>query len=145
MPIMRTYGCPDCGGSFDFLHMTRAELPPAHCDLCGAFMGDTEPALPQVNVGGGAVTRSVDQVYRDAERTMGVTDWKDSIREGEQTAKLRALPNNPVTQAAAALGHEYWSGSTTSQYITDGKKSKAGTGAGVIQAMQERNFGRRLV
>lgn len=35
MPIVRTYECGNCGGSFDELHMRRDEPPPAFCKLCG--------------------------------------------------------------------------------------------------------------
>mgnify|MGYP003344726765 CR=1 FL=1 len=63
MPVVRTYGCPDCGGSFDFLHMTRDEPPPAHCELCRAFMGEVEPELPGVNIGGTPASGPPDSTF----------------------------------------------------------------------------------
>jgi len=147
MPVVRTYGCPDCGGSFDFLHMTRDEPPPAHCELCRTFMGEVEPELPGVNIGGSNISKSVDQVYRDAERTMGVTDWNDGLRDGDATAKKRQLPDNEVTRFAAQNGMNLWGGASTSDYVkaAGARRNPEGTGAGVIGAMQEKNYGRRIV
>ena len=107
MPVIRTYQCPDCEGRFEFYHRTSSEPPPAHCDLCKAPMFDAEPELPKINIGGSNIAKSVDQVYASAEQSLGVTDMKDSLREGEPAAKI---PVNTVTRVAAQMGHNFWGG-----------------------------------
>lgn len=146
MPVVRTYGCPDCGGSFDFMHMTRDEPPPAHCELCKAFMGEVEPELPGVNIGGSNISKSVDQVYRDAERTMGVTDWNDGLRAGDETAK-RHVPDNAVSRFMRDTGSDYWAQTNVTDLVkaAGARRNPEGTGAGVIGAMQEKNYGRKVV
>lgn len=107
MPVIRTYRCPDCEGKFEFYHRTSSEPPPAHCELCKAPMFDTEPELPRINIGGSDIVKSVDQVYAASEQSLGVTDMKDSLREGEPAAKM---PLNTVTRVAAQMGHNFWGG-----------------------------------
>lgn len=106
MPVMRTYRCPDCGGVFEFLHMSRNEPPPDNCELCQSSM-QAVPELPKVNIGGSNISKAVDMTYAAAEESLGVTDLKDNLREGDIAAKV---PNNPVTQVAAQIGHNFWGG-----------------------------------
>jgi hypothetical protein len=74
-------------------------------------MFDVEPELPKINIGGSNLSKSVDQTYKLAESSLGVTDLKDSLREGEPAAKV---PVNTVTRVAAQMGHSFWGGSSAS-------------------------------
>ena len=143
MPIERTYACPDCGGQFRFLHMTRQELPPDNCDLCGSDMTGEEPQLPRVNIGGSAIVKSVDQVYKHHEASTGHTDMKDGLREGDAAAVTR-MPNNDVTRFAASSGHNFWQGNVGGM-STEQLKADARPGAkiqrGVLEKMQSRHLG----
>jgi hypothetical protein len=97
---------------FEFYHRTSAEPPPAHCELCKAPMFDTAPELPKLNIGGSNLSKSVDQTYKMAESSLGVSDMKDSLREGDQAAKV---PLNTVSRTAAQMGHNYWGASPCCQ------------------------------
>jgi hypothetical protein len=92
---------------FDFYHRTLAEPPPAHCDLCKAPMFEPQAELPKVNIGGSALSKSVDQTYKLAEQSLGISDMKDSLRAGDSAVKI---PVNPVSVTAAQMGHNYWGG-----------------------------------
>ena len=105
MPIVRTYQCPDCSGTFDHLHMRSDEAPPNFCALCGApTTVDRRVTAPHI---AGLAGKSGDQVYRAMEESsayradvaaeqlgvsssdvaaMKVTDMKDNMREGDTAA-----------------------------------------------------------
>ena len=130
MPISRTYECPDCGGRFRFLHMTRDEPPPSVCELCNAVFGDTPQAeLPLPALGGSALARSVDMVAAQAEGPVrdsageaiapGI-QLRDNVRTGEVAARQ---VHNPVTQFMAETGTQVWQGAATSAYV---KQANAG-------------------
>ena len=72
-------------------------------------MFDAAPELPKLNIGGSAISKSVDQTYKMAESSLGVTDMKDSLHEGDQAAKI---PLNTVSRTAAQMGHNYWGGNS---------------------------------
>ena len=107
-------------------------------------MGEIEPELPSVNIGGSNIAKSVDQVYNHVE-AMGQTNMNDGLRAGEVAGKS-AMPNNEVTRVAASMGHEFWQGSNTQTFLADAKRGpRSGTGAGVIAAIQEKKLGLRSV
>lgn len=149
MPIERTYACPDCGGRFRFLHMTRDEPAPAECELCGASFADEPTAeLPAVHVGGSAISRSVDQVYAQLEQprydpegnlvAKGVTNLRDGLRPGD----VAAMPvSNAVTQAVDASGGSPWGGADVTGYVAQSKAGPRGDATGVLSAIQRRRFG----
>lgn len=133
MPVIRTYRCPDCSGTFDFFHRTFSEPPPAHCELCKSAMFDVEPELPKVNIGGSNIAKSVDQTYAAAEASLGVTDMKDSLREGEPAAKI---PVNTVTRVAAQMGHNFWGGGSPHMgSATELVAAAKGTASGSLAAL----------
>ena len=138
MPILRKYKCPDCSGTFEFLHMTSAEPPPENCDLCGNYMGEEpKPELAAPKYIGTPLSKSVDKVYASMEREIGVTNMKDNLREGDAAA-ISKIPDNEVTRFAAQTGMTYWQGEAPSAYI---EQSKGGpqadkTGAAALRAIQ---------
>lgn len=132
MPVVRTYQCPECEGQFKFMHMTRDEPPPAHCDICKAFMGAVEPELAAPAIGGSAIAKSVDQVYSSMEQTMGITNLNDGLRDGDTAGVKRALPNNEITRVAAQVGHEFWQGHSTAGFVADAKKGGVRGGASYL-------------
>lgn len=159
MPITRTYECPDCEQQFSFLHLTRDEPPPAYCVRCGADMG-AEPivALPKITVGGGAIARSVDTTINDyMEATQrharengipggGITDMKDSLREGEIAVKT---PDNIVSRTQNAV-HEAGGGgpwqANVQEYVAGAKTGQVrDTGASALEhAIQPRHLRGRI-
>lgn len=118
MPVMRTYKCPDCGGSFRHLHMLRDDPPPEVCELCNSFMGeDPQPELSAPAISAGhpkTVREAVDSVYRQAEQFNGVTNMKDNLQMGEVAAMPGSLgKGNPVQQVMQESGFNPWGGGAT--------------------------------
>ena len=140
MPISRKYKCPDCDGVFHFLHMTPAEGPPEHCELCGNYMGEeAEPELSAPSIGGSDLSRSVDKVYASMEREIGVTNLGDNLRVGDVAARSQAkVPDNSVSQYAAQSGHTFWQGGAPTEYIAQSRQgpNREHTGAGALAALQ---------
>ena len=122
MPVYRTYLCPSCEKTFDFLHHPDDEPPPSFCPLCGANVSGKKrsrvkkvdrvlsPGLSErvkkLPRSGGAVGKSVNQVYRGMENAsddrmreaaevlgvdpstlagMKMTDMKDNMRAGDMS------------------------------------------------------------
>ena len=142
MPINRTYECPECEGQFSFLHMTRDEPPPAHCPLCHAFVGEVEPQLPRINIGGSNIAKSVDAVQQSLELTNPNQQLQDRLRPGDVAAKP---VSNIITQVAENSGHNFWQGNAgsaaTAELISLGRGDKSA--AGVLGAIQESRMGLR--
>lgn len=115
----RSYQCPDCEGTFSFLHTVTdgvEEPPPSYCALCGSYVGAEATALPSNFRVGSTRAKSSDRTYRamedasDARAQMmadqtgldksefshtKITNLRDNLRQGDQAAKL---PPNPVSQ-----------------------------------------------
>ena len=118
----RTFGCSgdDEVPPHDFQLMVDDGEYPRFCPKCGAeFEGEPEVIPGGGHIGGSAIQRTVDGMYREIERSsaeraelagspaLKVTDMNDHLREGDIAAKL---PNNSVTQFmshAAAGGAHY--------------------------------------
>lgn len=148
MPVVRTYECPDCGGSFQHLHLKREEPPPDSCKLCHATFDEVPSPLPSgprilTNLG-----KSHDQVYRAMEETsrnraelayqvgggdrseydaMHVTDMKDNVREGDIAA---ITPPSPVQRALEAQARTGNVGHTSGPMQQYGDLLKQGPAAG---------------
>lgn len=115
MARYQSYKCPDCEGTFEFLHHPQDEPPPSHCPLCGANVSGKEqkkrrsrlePKITKAPSIKGVASRSVDGLYRqmegaaeqriqDAASLLGVdarslnnmkmTNMKDNLREGDMS------------------------------------------------------------
>ena len=107
MAHYQAYQCPECLGTFRFLHHPDDEPPPSFCPRCGASMEDDSevfvPAVPHI---GKTIGRSGDQVYRAMEDSsaanaeavsaitgedasnMKITNMADYLRPGDQAAKM---------------------------------------------------------
>ena len=109
MARLVVYKCPDCSGTFDFLHHPSDEPPPERCELCGSYMGDNPPKAPNIfklSVGT-AKGKNPDKIYRQMEKgseervqaavemaggsssdysNLKITDLKDARHEGEIAA-----------------------------------------------------------
>lgn len=125
MAISRTYRCPDCEGTFRFLHMNREEPPPQYCELCHSFMGEEpEAEVSAVNIGGSALAKSVASTYKTLEETTKITDLKDGLRPGDSAAA--SMPNNVVTQFAAQEGMQMWQGGNIGGYTAAARGGERG-------------------
>ncbi len=115
MAVVRTYRCPDCGGTFRHYHFKRDDPPPEVCELCHGYMGEEpQPELSAPAISSGhpkTVREAVDSVYRQAEQFGGVTNMKDNLREGEVAAMPGSLgKGNPVQQVMQDSGFNPWGG-----------------------------------
>src|ERR1700687_2230398 len=147
--IKYTIRCPTCGGKFSVI----SEEMPNFCMLCGAADdSDDAPVPTQMNIGGSAIARSVNQMYKDAETSsayraemagdpaLKITNMRDNLREGD----VAAMPvNNAVTQYADEahrhLGFNMWQGGGTDiaghiQMAQSGRERT--TGARALEAIQ---------
>lgn len=118
----RTYSC---GGDDDnpphqFELFIQGDEHPRFCPICGAeFEGEPEMIPGGMHIGGSAIQRTVDNMYRQIETSsaeraelagnpaLRVTDMNDHLREGDIAAKM---PVNTVTQfmeTAGAAGARY--------------------------------------
>jgi hypothetical protein len=115
MPIFRTYLCPDCSGTFEVLHMSRADPAPDVCELCAADL--SEPTIvPGTHNISSARSASIDSVYTKMESAssaraelaaevaggsaadysqLKITDLKTNILPGEVAASLPPTPVVP--------------------------------------------------
>jgi hypothetical protein len=126
--IWRTFGCSGDEDlpAHDFNYMVENGEMPRFCPKCGAeFEGAPEIIPGGGHIGGSAITRTVDGMYRriedsSAERAalagnpngpLKITNMQDHLREGDVAVKM---PNNTVTQfmnTAAGAGASYgWGG-----------------------------------
>lgn len=111
MAHYQAYACPDCGGTFRFLHHPDDEPPPRFCPLCGSNMEDEVetafiPAAPHIER---SIRSTADNVYRQMEAAseqnaqlaaeltgddaadhaaLKVTNLTDYLRPGDVAAKM---------------------------------------------------------
>ena len=119
MAKIRTYKCPSCSGTFDFMHHPTSEPPPRYCPLCGfdtqADEEDFTHAITAPHIAksigkaGDATYRGMeaaaDERIQEAARITGqpesdfndmkITNLKDNLRAGD-TADMTPPPN-PVS------------------------------------------------
>lgn len=118
----RTFGCSgdDDVPPHDFQLMVEDGEYPRFCPKCGAeFEGEPEVIPGGGHIGGSAIQRTVDGMYREIERgsaeraelagapSLKVTNMRDHLREGDVAVQM---PNNTVTQFmqhAAGAGAHY--------------------------------------
>lgn len=86
MPVVRQFGCPACGGTFEHW-VIKSDDPPApdHCPLCQAFVGDEEPqpSAPRI---------------RDERRVRAVEDVQNAVvKSSEVRAELADNPALKIT------------------------------------------------
>lgn len=151
MPVTRTYQCPDCEGTFSFLHLKSDEPPPDYCAKCGAWMGEEPEPMPSAPFISKPQNKAGDVVYRQMEKdsaaraemtgdpTLKLTDLKDNLRAGDVAAKTSV--NNPVSnymEAARAEGADYgWGAGNVAGYIGAAKQGPVrDTGARALAAIQ---------
>jgi hypothetical protein len=87
------YRCPDCGGTFRFLHHPSDSDPPDRCQLCHAWMSDDEPPeeifVPQApGIKKSPYAKSVDQTYRAMEDA--------SIQRAKDAADMAGVPESEM-------------------------------------------------
>lgn len=97
MAILRKYRCPDCQTVFDFWHPTGHDLEP-DCPGCKT-QANWEPTAAAIV---GAHSKAMDIMQNVAEQQFGLTDFKDSTREGESAVKL--------TPVQSDMAKPFWEG-----------------------------------
>ena len=124
--VMRTYACDGAGKLAEHtfeLMQKREDGPPGFCPHCGAKVGNVIPLPAKMSIGGKAITKAVDRMYRSVEASsaeraelagnpgLKITDMNDRLREGDVAAKM---PRNSVTnfmEFAGERGVKYgWGG-----------------------------------
>lgn len=144
--IKYTIRCPTCGGKFSVV----SDDMPKFCMLCGAADGADDDFVPtQMNIGGSAIARSVDKMYRDAEASsevraemagdpsLKITNMRDNLREGD----VAAMPvNNAVTQYAdemhKAVGFNYFQANVSDHVAAAKMGAERTTGQKALAAIQ---------
>lgn len=145
----RTWLCPDCGGTFSFLHTVTdgiEEGPPDFCPKCGSSMTEEPIVLPSSFKIGTHKGKSGDDVFRAMEDASDhraqlmadqlgldksefshtkITNLRDNLRPGDQAA---LLPPNPVSQMMQALPSQ--TGNNTAAGIGYAQATQTGPGAG---------------
>lgn len=122
MAFFRHYLCPDCSGTFRFLHHPAEEPPPNFCPLCGSNMNVEPVFVPLAPHIGRTIGKTADNVYRQMEEAsaanmeaaaelgggdtsdysaLKVSDMADYLRPGDVAAKM---PANPVSEHMAKTG-----------------------------------------
>lgn len=82
MPVVRTYRCPECSHTVTVFHQSREEAAP-DCPKCAVGQN----WVPQSIAIKTNASKAGDHVYRELERTTGITDMKDNLREGDTAEK----------------------------------------------------------
>ena len=146
MAYFRHYQCPDCTGTFRWLHHPSDEAPPSFCALCGSDM-NAEPVFVQVAPHiARSIGKTADGVYRQMEQAskenmaaaaelaggdaadydaLKISDLADYLRPGDTAAKMR---DNPVAQHMTATGQGGFQGING----MSGAQLAANTGSGVF-------------
>ena len=87
MPIIRTYGCPDCGRQIEVtLRMDQWEAPPPECPYCA--QSEMRQEFKPVAIGGSTTARAHKLAETIAAEDYGVADMQPSGKEGVR-AKVR--------------------------------------------------------
>lgn len=151
MAHYQSYQCPDCNGTFRFLHHPDDECPPDYCPLCGNFMGDTPeltfvPEAPHVAK---TIGKTADNVYRMMEETsvhnaraveemtgveasnMKITDAQDYLRPGDQAAKMPSAPAAAISNGQGGFqplmgqtGRDYAAAASQGAYAHAGEATR---------------------
>jgi hypothetical protein len=93
------YQCPDCGGTFRFLHHPSDSDPPDRCELCLAWMAEDAPPIeafvPQAPlIRKSDYAKSVDQTYRAMEESSAQrANEAAGMLEDQYRADNRASPH----------------------------------------------------
>lgn len=80
MPIVRTYGCGDCGHFLEVtLTMEQVDDPPPDCPRCTAR---TQQEFKPIAIGGSTVSKAVKLAETIAAEDYGVADMQHDTRHG---------------------------------------------------------------
>lgn len=98
MPIVRTYGCGQCGSFIELtLTMEQADDPPPECPRCA---GQTAQEFKPVAIGGSIAARANKLAEEIAHDDYGVADMQRDSR-AESVPKVRYKDQGTAMQAAA--------------------------------------------
>ena len=136
MPIVRTYGCGDCGHFLDVtLSMEQVDDPPPDCPHCASVA--TQQIFKPVAIGGSTVGKAVRMAETIAAEDYGVADMQHDTRAGG-TPKVRFKDQGTAMQQAQ-LGSWGVPGGTLDTAVALGRQTRLANGgySGVhtLQAM----------
>jgi hypothetical protein len=115
------YRCPDCGGTFRWLHHPSDSPPPDRCTLCNAWVSEDEPPeevfVPQApGIAKSNYAKSIDQTYRATEEASiarandAAGQLEDAYRKEDREspfegdpAVLREFQRNQVAEMRSGL------------------------------------------
>ena len=127
MPVIRTFGCDDCGLEFE---MTQGMNDPApECPRCCTVL-EWRPVSFNIT---GTKSKAMDVTQSILERDYGMTNFRDNMREGDTAAIAPAPPTQaqqdaqmrqisevaqasgapPLTQQQAEMAKAFWGGGQT--------------------------------
>lgn|SRR5215472_85833 len=97
MPIIRTYGCPECGYLTDVtLDSAAWDEPPPTCPRCDAR--EMQQEFKPVALGGSNRSRAVAIAQEIASQDYGVSDFNAVAREGE-VPKVRYKDSSEIPKS----------------------------------------------
>jgi putative FmdB family regulatory protein len=104
MPIVRTYGCNDCGNFIEVtLTLEQADDPPPECPHCAAASMQQE--FKPFAIGGSTVGKAVQLAETIAAEDYGVADMQhDTRRGGTPKVRYKDQGNPAQTSAWGATG-----------------------------------------
>lgn len=102
MPKICTYRCQTANHEFEHWHNSSDEGPPDFCPICVQ-----ESKLSQVpagmHIGGSPKSKAMNMAFDIAQRQYGLTDMKDSTREGESPYKAPPAPQGDARALQDAI------------------------------------------
>ena len=101
MPVIRTYKCNDCGDLFEVMLDSGNDGDP-DCPYCARVM-EWRPGMFSVKTN---KSRALDITQSIIEEDYGLTDLKDSLREGDIAAKEPAPRSRDERDAIERVKHE---------------------------------------
>jgi hypothetical protein len=135
MPIVRTYGCGDCGHFMEItLTMEQVDDPPPNCPRCATV---TQQQFKPIAIGGSTVGKAVKLAETIAAEDYGVADMQHDTRHGG-TPKVRYKDQGNTLQQSQMSS---WgaSGNVMSEALALGRQTRMANGgySGVdtLQAM----------
>lgn len=157
MPVIRTYGCDDCGATFEVTQAMDDGAP--DCPNCSRVL-EWQPGGFNII---GTKAKAIDVTQDILEKDFGLTNFRDNQRQGDvaaiteapssqkRDAEIRQLSEvaqatgaPPLTQQQAEMAQNYWGGGASpimpqvsaADMLSGAKMSTAAANAEGVNPMQ---------